>query len=73
MKRLTSEHATEVCKFGRLGEDVCSYLVIDRGRLVCAKGTNIQRIIDRRREDSTMNAMGDNCGGREGSIEPPEK
>ncbi|PLX24682.1 hypothetical protein C0580_04540 [Candidatus Parcubacteria bacterium] len=73
MQEITKEHVLEVCKLGQMGAHVCSYLVITDGQIACAKGTRIQQVIDSRREDGNMIAMGDNCEGRIGKVDPPEK
>lgn len=75
MEEITQEHVLGVCKLGQMGAEVCSYLVITGGKIACAKGTSIQfqRIIDTRREEGSMVAMGDNCEGRIGQVDPPEK
>lgn len=66
---LTNEHMESVCKIKK-GEETCSYLIAGSDGFECAKlsDTGIANQIDDRREEDTMTAKGDNCGGRFGKI-----
>ena len=61
---LNKEHVDKVCIPGN-GAFTCSYLVFSsevRG-FECAKGTELEVVILKRRAQKSMNAMGDNCSG----------
>ncbi len=52
-----------LCKRGK-GSETCSFLALEGGAgFVCAKGSDIESIIRRRREEKSMRALGDNCSG----------
>lgn len=51
-----------LCKAGK-GEATCSFLILGKGGFMCAKGTDFQPEIDRRRAAGKMGAMGNNCSG----------
>ena len=62
MTKLDKKYLKEVCKLGG-GTFACSYLGMEAGGAECLKGTSFQRIIDQRRAEKSMWAMGDNCSG----------
>lgn len=61
-KILDKSHAKEICKLGK-GDECCAYLVMGRGGFECAKGTGMEKFIELRLAEGTMNAKGDNCQG----------
>ena len=62
-RRVTSEHATNVCKMGQ-GNECCRYLIGSPNGLECAKNIiRIRRFTDMRVADEDMVARGDNCEG----------
>jgi len=62
MSKLDEKHLKNVCKLGG-GAFTCSYLGMGAEGAECFKGTGFQRIIDQRRAEKSMRAMGDNCSG----------
>jgi hypothetical protein len=62
-RRVTIEHATDVCKIGQ-GNECCRYLIGSPKGLECAKNIiRIRRFADMRVADEDMVARGDNCEG----------
>jgi hypothetical protein len=60
---LSEKHITEICKRGQ-GKLTCSYLAFGGDGFICAKNDPaVKAVIDQRRSQKTMNAMGDNCEG----------
>lgn len=62
MSKINENHLKNVCKLGG-GAFTCSYLMMGAEGAECSKGTGFQRIIDQRRAEKSMRAMGDNCSG----------
>lgn len=58
----SEQHITSVCKRGQ-GSETCRYLSFGGQGFVCAKGTDIGTIIDRRSAEGTMKSKGNNCSG----------
>jgi len=56
------EYPETVCLIGQ-GALCCSYIVIGPDGFACAKGTGLQALIDKRRQEKTMTALSDNCSG----------
>ena len=65
MSKINEEHLKNVCLLGA-GSLTCSYLGMGGQGFECLKRTQFQGIIDRRRAERQIRAMGDNCSG------PPE-
>jgi len=61
-RALNEFHVKNVCKFGKK-EETCSFLAMGGEGLMCTKGTSLEFIIQQRREQKSMRAMGDNCSG----------
>lgn len=59
---LTLQHLKNVCRGGQ-GEAACSFLVIAKGGLSCAKGTDLEHALYERRERKAIHSLGDNCSG----------
>lgn len=59
---ITPERAKNICKMGQ-GHECCSFLTFGAGGFCCAKGSSVEPIILKRRNEKTMTAMGDNCPG----------
>jgi hypothetical protein len=59
---ILDDHVERMCRPGK-GVETCSYLT--RGSLgwQCAKGSDLQSLIDARRSAHAMKSMGDNCDG----------
>lgn len=58
----TQEYVDSVCKPGTV--ECCRYLVFSpKDKWGCEKNTPTGLYLDRRVEDETINARGDNCGG----------
>jgi hypothetical protein len=57
----SESHIVNVCKLG-LGAATCSFLAYD-GQWSCVKGTRFAALIEARRREKSMKAMGDNCSG----------
>lgn len=51
------------CKIGQ-GHDCCRYLVMGTGGFECAKLTEMKGLLDKRVNDHTITARGDNCDGK---------
>lgn len=62
MSQIDEQHLKNVCKFGG-GAFTCSYLGMGTQGMECLKGTGLQQVIDQRRAENSMRAMGDNCSG----------
>lgn len=62
MSKIDEKHLKNVCKHGG-GAFTCSYLASGGQGFECLKGTGFQNIIERRRAEKSMIAMGDNCSG----------
>jgi len=62
MSKLDKEHLKNVCKLGR-GAVTCSYLGMGTEGAECLKSTSFQRIINQRRAEKSIRAIGDNCSG----------
>ena len=63
---LTEEHVKNVCKMG-LGEKTCRYMSMSGASYSCLKvasNHNMAHMIEDRIREGTMNAQGNNCGGR---------
>lgn len=60
-KPLPEGYQDAVCKFGQ-GSATCSFLAWGDG-LVCLKGSSLETAINRRRQEGSMVAKGDNCSG----------
>ncbi len=61
MPKLKIDWVKNVCGLGN-GDQTCSFLMMGT-KWECAKGTGIESVIQNRRDNGTMNAMGDNCSG----------
>jgi hypothetical protein len=59
---LSEKQVTEVCKMGR-DKETYSYLAIGNGFICAKKNPGVKALIDQRRAQGTMTAMGDNCEG----------
>ncbi|MDB5194668.1 MAG: hypothetical protein JWN50_682 [Parcubacteria group bacterium] len=60
---VSEEHAEKVCKIGN-GAATCIFVMQSGGQWECAKGSDFERAIKTRRDDSHgMVAQGDNCSG----------
>lgn len=61
---VSTEHVKAVCRPG-CGQESCSYLTMHNG-WTCAKGEGFEGIrvlLERRRTENSIRAMGDNCSG----------
>lgn len=58
----SKEFAKKTCKLFQ-DEKCCSYLACGPGGFECLKDTELEKVIDKRRDEKSMNAMGDNCKG----------
>lgn len=57
------EYVQSTCGLGT-GPATCSFLLYAAEmEWTCAKGTPLEATLQQRREDGTINAMGDNCPG----------
>lgn len=65
-----SEHIGKVCRIGQ-GHDCCRYLMMGSGGFECAKLTGLKGMLDRRVEEETITARGDNCDGKESLAGAP--
>ncbi len=63
MGLIPDDHLQKVCKIGQ-GPACCSYVGLYSKGLYCVKGTELEIIIDQRRVQGTIGAMGDNCKGK---------
>jgi hypothetical protein len=68
MMELTQKHVKEICKL-RGGIGTCSFLIMGEKGFECSKGTTYEACIQRRINEGSMVAKGDNCEGRTGSVE----
>lgn len=59
---IPKETLTDVCKLGQ-GSDCCRYITAGAAGIECAKHTGLKAIIDKRVEEGTFTAQGDNCEG----------
>jgi hypothetical protein len=55
-------HIDTVCKLGQ-GPECCSYLTMGAGGFECAKDTAMKLVIEARRVQRSIVAMGDGCDG----------
>lgn len=62
MDNLPEEYPDDVCLLGK-GEACCSFLMLGPGGLFCGKGSAFQPILEKRRAEKSIRAMGDNCEG----------
>lgn len=69
-ERGMSEHIGKVCRIGQ-GHDCCRYLMMGSGGFECAKLTGLKGMLDRRVEEETITARGDNCDGKESLAGAP--
>ena len=60
--KITNDHADLVCHLGT-GEQTCSFLTLGANGFECAKGTEVEQVILKRRAEGTMKAKGDCCSG----------
>lgn len=58
---MDADKVKEICKPNQI--DCCSYLAVDPTGFICCKTNSLKFIIDQRRAEGTMRAMGDNCPG----------
>lgn len=69
-EQLTEDYIKSTCGMGK-GEEACSFLAMGAGGFTCVKHQYPLRWgIDKRREEGTMRAKGDNC---EGVFQPPKQ
>ena len=59
---MNREHVDNVCKFGE-GAFTCSYLATGADGFECLKGTELEKLVDQRRAEKSIDTMGDNCSG----------
>jgi hypothetical protein len=59
----TAEWAKTVCKVGQ-GRECCRYLTCGPNGWSCEKHTALGRTLDKRVEEKSIGARGDNCLGR---------
>ena len=60
---ISEEHIKDTCKFGE-GAVTCSYLTLSGDGFKCGKTSpSIKKLIDQRRAQGTIKAMGDGCQG----------
>lgn len=63
MKRVIERNYVDsVCKIGQ-GHSCCRYLVCSKDGFECEKFSSLKSLLDKRVEDKTMTARGDNCKG----------
>lgn len=64
MKRtpIEMDHVKSTCKIGA-GHACCRYLGGDKDGLACLKGGEFHALLDKRVEEKTITARGDNCPG----------
>jgi len=62
-------HIDNVCQIGK-GSITCSFLVSGPDGFFCAKGSNLEDLIYRRKIEGSIRAMGDNCSGPEDNFNP---
>ena len=61
---ISIEHVKDTCRPGSPGGVTCSYLGATAGEFVCLKTSqSTKSLIDKRRAEGTIKAMGDNCAG----------
>ena len=60
----TDEWTKTICKIGQMAA-CCRYLTMSPAGWSCEKHSPLSVILDRRVEDGTMNARGDNCPGKD--------
>lgn len=64
LPKLTEDHVMATCKPGA-GAATCRYLAMGAGGWSCEKHSSLAAALDRRVEEGTINARGDNCEGRD--------
>ena len=57
-------YISTVCRIGQ-GHECCRYLMMGGKGFECAKLTGVKGILDKRVEEETITARGDNCDGQE--------
>jgi hypothetical protein len=68
MKPMSDEMLKKICKIGA-GKECCRYLACGAGGFECLKNSSLKAIMDKRVNEGTMNAQGDNCDGFEDKKE----
>ena len=68
---VSQEHRDNVCLQGK-GKECCSYLGMGPNGWQCLKLTSFRTLLDQRRAEGSIRAMGDNCDGIGSDTEDPQ-
>lgn len=63
----SSDHVKDVCKLGA-GKATCRYLSMGPNGFRCEKASSLRGYLDKRVEEGSMGAIGDNCEGTLGFV-----